>query len=277
MRPASHSLRAGIGLRAQHYRQVLEELPSLGFVEVHSENFFEGGASLHTLLAVREHYPVSLHGVGMGLASPGPLERRHLDSLKRLCDRVQPALVSEHLCWNFTGERFLNDLLPFPHTFDSLRHVAAKVEEVQDALGRQILIENLSSYVSFARSEMSEGEFLAELAGRTGCGILFDVNNLYVNSKNLGVDAESCILSLPPQSVKEYHLAGHSERDGFLVDTHSDRVCEQVWDLYEFALQHIGNRPTLIEWDNDIPDLSVLLDEAKKAQSFMEHRHECLA
>lgn len=278
MKSASYFLpvRAGIGLRAQHYREVLETLPPLGWVEVHSENFFEGGASLHTLLKVRENYPVSLHGVGMGLASPGPMDHEHLSALKRLCDRVQPTEVSEHLCWNSTGDAVLNDLLPFPYTQASLSHVSMRVDQVQEKLGRQLLIENLSSYLSFAGSEMSEGEFLSELAKNTGCGILFDVNNLYVNSKNLGVDAESFIRALPPDAVKEYHLAGHSIRDGCLVDTHSDRVCDEVWNLYQLALQQIGNRPTLIEWDNDIPDLSVLLDEAGKAQSLMEHCHEFL-
>ena len=279
MRPASRNLPvcAGIGLRAQHYRDALEGDPLPGWVEVHSENFFEGGAPLHTLLAVRDRRPVSLHGVGMGLASPGPLNRNHLDSLKRLCEKVQPAAVSEHLCWNFTGKAFLNDLLPFPHTFDSLNHVAAKVNEVQDALGRQLLVENLSSHVTFSRSEMGEAEFLAELARRTGCGILFDVNNLYVSSRNLGIDAESFILALPQDAVMEYHLAGHGEWEGILVDTHGDRVCGEVWELYESALHRIGSRPTLIEWDNDIPELSVLLQEAGKAQSLMERHHEFLA
>ncbi len=278
MQPASHFLpvRAGIGLRAQHYEQVLEMLPPLGWVEVHSENFFEGGAALHTLIKVRENYPVSLHGVGMGLASPGPIDHQHLSALKRLCDRVQPAAVSEHLCWNSTGEFVVNDLLPFPYTRASLSHVSVRVEQVQEKIGRRLLIENLSSYLSFARSEMSEGEFLAELAKSTGCGILFDVNNLYVNSKNLGVDPESFIRALPSNAVMEYHLAGHSVRDGCLVDTHSDRVCNEVWDLYRLALQQVGNRPTLIEWDNDTPDLSVLLEEAGIAQSHMEHRHDSM-
>lgn len=278
MKSASHFLpvRAGIGLRAQHYKEVLESLPPLGWVEVHSENFFEGGASLHTLFHVRENYPVSLHGVGMGLASPGLMDVKHLSALKRLCDRIQPAAVSEHLCWNSADGVVINDLLPFPYTRASLSLMSMRVEQVQEKLGRQLLIENLSSYLSFSRSEMSEGEFLSELAKITGCGILFDVNNLYVNSKNLGVDAESFMRALPPDAVKEYHLAGHSILNGCLVDTHSDRVCDEVWDLYQLALQQIGKRPTLIEWDNDIPDLSILLDEAGKAQSLMENCHECL-
>lgn len=270
--PADHTLpcSAGIGLRAPHYREVLDELPRLGWVEVHNENFFGGGAALRTLLRTREHYPVSLHGVGMGLASTDPLDPRHLSALHRLCDMVQPAAVSEHLCWNAAAGMVVNDLLPFPYTSQALIHVARRVEQVQEKLGRQLLVENLSSYLSFAHSEMTEGEFLAELTRRTGCGILFDVENLYVNACNLGVDAEAFIRAIPAAAVKEYHLAGYSERDGCLVDTHDHPVYPEVWDLYEYALQQIGPRPTLIEWDTDIPALSVLMDEAAKAQQRLD-------
>ena len=269
--PASDRLPclAGIGLRAPHYREVLETLPTLGWVEVHSENFFGGGAALHTLLRVREHYPVSLHGVGMGLASSAPLDTQHLSSLRHLCDVVQPAVVSEHLCWNAVDGMVVNDLLPFPYTAAALSHVACRVEQVQETLGRQLLVENLSSYLSFANSEMTEGEFLAELTRRTGCGILFDVENLYVNVRNLGVDAEAFIRALPAQAVGEYHLAGYSVRDGCLVDTHDAPVYPEVWDLYEYVLQQIGPRPTLIEWDSEIPALQVLTNEAAKAQKRM--------
>ena len=241
-------------MRAPHYREVLQQLPDLGWVEVHSENFFGGGAPLHILLKVRERYPVSLHGVGMGLASTAPLNAEHLSALRRLCDAVQPAVVSEHLCWNAAEGMVINDLLPFPYTWEALAHVAQRVEQVQESLGRQLLVENLSSYLSFSHSEMSEGEFLSELTGRTGCGILFDVENLYVNMRNLGVDAEAFIRALPAAAVQEYHLAGFSTRDGCLVDTHDHPVHADVWDLYESVLQHIGPRPTLIEWDSDIPD-----------------------
>lgn len=276
---ASHSLPsvAGIGLRAQHYGEVLREIPSLGWVEVHSENFFDGGAPLHTLLRVREHFPVSLHGVGLGLASSSPLDKSHLSSLRRLCDRVEPAAVSEHLCWNAINSQVINDLLPFPYTQISLSHVAGRIEQVQESLGRRLLVENLSSYLCFSNSEMSEGEFLAVLSQRTGCGILLDVNNLYVNAVNLGIDPKLYIKSLPSNSVMEYHLAGHSMRDGCLVDTHSTRVCEEVWHLYEYALQQIGSRPTLIEWDNDIPALSVLMNEAARAKRYLEQCDACLA
>ncbi len=277
--PANHTLpcTAGIGLRAPHYREVLQDLPKLGWVEVHNENFFGGGAPLHTLLKVREHYPVSLHGVGMGLASSAPLSDEHLNALKSLCDAVQPAMVSEHLCWNAADGMVINDLLPFPYTTAALEHVACRVQQVQDRLGRQLLVENLSSYLSFTHSEMTEGEFIAELTRRTGCGILFDVENLYVNVRNLGVDAEAFIKAIPADAVKEYHLAGFSERDGCLVDTHDHPVYAEVWELYETALRHIGPRPTLIEWDSDIPALPVLMGEAAKAQRYLEECHACVA
>jgi uncharacterized protein len=273
---------AGIGLRAPHYGDVLQQLPKLGWVEVHSENFFGGGSPLHTLLKVREHYPVSLHGVGMGLASAGPLSLEHLSALHRLCDAVQPAAVSEHLCWNSAPDMtnkqpmVINDLLPFPYTQAALSNVVIRVEQVQEKLGRRLLVENLSSYLSFSHSEMSEGEFLAELSRRTGCGILFDVNNLYVNARNLGVDAEAFIKTMPAEAVAEYHLAGYSERDGCLVDTHNNPVYPEVLELYEAALRHIGPRPTLIEWDTDIPALPVLLAEAAQAQLRMERCLECV-
>ncbi len=276
--PASRVLPvvAGIGLRAPHYAEVLERRPGLGWVEVHSENFFGGGAPLRTLIEVAQHYPVSLHGVGMGLASPAPLDAGHLRELRRLCDTVNPASVSEHLCWNtVTDQRSrepqtINDLLPFPYTKDALSHVADRVRQVQDALGRRILIENLSYYVAFSSSEMLEEDFLSELVDRTGCGILFDVNNLYVNTVNLGVDAEAFIHGIPVEAVGEYHLAGPSVIDGCLVDTHSSPVMDEVWNLYEAALRHVGKRPTLIEWDMDIPALAILQGEAAQAQQRMD-------
>jgi uncharacterized protein (UPF0276 family) len=276
--PASDTLPciAGIGLRAPHYGEVLQQLPKLGWVEVHSENYFGGGSPLRTLLKVREHYPVSLHGVGMGLASIAPLDQAHLSALRRLCEAVQPAVVSEHLSWNASDGQVINDLLPFPYTLNALSNVASRVEQVQEKLGRQLLVENLSSYLSFTQSEMSEGEFLNELVSRTGCGILFDVENLYVNARNIGVDAEAFIKSIPVASVKEYHLAGFSVRNGCLVDTHDHPVFPEVWELYDMALQHIGPRPTLIEWDSDIPALAVLTAEAEKAQQRLDYIHACV-
>ncbi len=271
-KPATHSLpcAAGIGLRAPHYREVLNERPHLDWVEVHSENFFGGGAPLNTLRQVRNHYPVSLHGVGMGLASTRALDQTHLSDLRRLCDMIQPAAVSEHLCWNASGGYVINDLLPFPYTEEALAHVVSRIDHVQERLDRQLLVENLSSYLSFSHSEMTEGEFMSELADRTGCGILLDVENLYVNTCNLGVDAKAFIASIPVDAVKEFHLAGYSERNGCLVDTHDHPVSTEVWRLYEYALLQIGPRPTLIEWDSDIPALGVLMGEAAEAQRRLE-------
>jgi len=264
---------ASIGLRAAHYQEVLSTLPPLQWVEVHSENFFGGGAARATLRAVREHYEVSLHGVGMGLASPDPLNMQHLHALQSLCEEIQPAAVSEHLCWNQTGGQVVPDLLPFPLTAAALAHVAEKVMRAQDCLKRPLLLENLSSYVQFSESEMSEAEFLAELVRYTGCGILLDVENLYVNSRNLGIDAAAYLQALPARAVAQYHLAGYSEREGCLVDTHDHAVFEPVWALFEQTLSKIGPRPALIEWDAQLPALAVLRGEVQRAQSYLEGCH----
>ncbi len=274
--PAIWPLNAGIGLRAPHTREFLARRPKVGWVEVHSENFFGGGAPLATLLQVREHYPVSLHGVGMGLASADALDPGHLNALRRLCDAVEPAAVSEHLCWNRSHGVVFNDLLPFPYTRAALDHVAARVQQAQEALGRPLLLENLSSYLAFKRSEMTEGEFLAALARRTGCGLLVDLQNLHVNAVNLGTDVRAHLDALPAERVMEYHLAGASPQEGCLVDTHDAPVDEATWALYEAALERIGPRPTLIEWDQDLPHLPVLLAEARKAQHRLEACHVAL-
>jgi uncharacterized protein (UPF0276 family) len=268
---------AGIGLRAPHYQQVLQQPPELGWVEVHSENFFDGGQPLAMLQRVAEHYPLSLHGVGLGLGSPERPEASHLASLKRLVDAVEPAVVSEHLCLNHSAQRFVNDLLPLPYTRAALDAVSAHVAETQDALRRPILLENLSSYVEFPGNEMHEGEFLAELVKHTGCGVLLDLNNLYVNQVNLGTDVAAVIAALPPEAIGEIHLAGYSERDGILVDTHSRPVYPAVWQLYRDTIARLGPRPTLIEWDIDIPPLEVLCGEANTAQAILqEARHDVL-
>ena len=277
MPPTRLPIRAGIGLRAPHYQEVLQQQPALGWVEVHSENFFDGGQPLAMLRRVAEHYPLSLHGVGLGLGSPERPEASHLASLKRLVDAVEPAAVSEHLCLNHSAQRFVNDLLPLPYTRAALDAVSAHVAEAQDVLGRTILLENLSSYVEFPGNEMHEGEFLAELVKRTGCGILLDLNNLYVNQVNLGTDVAAVIAALPPDAIGEIHLAGYSEREGILVDTHSRPVYPAVWQLYRDTMARLGPRPTLIEWDIDIPPLDVLCGEADKAQVILrEAQHDVL-
>jgi uncharacterized protein len=261
----------GIGLRQPHYREVFATAPELGFVEVHSENFFlDGGASMHALERVRTAYPVSLHGVGLSLGSADRLAELHLAQLVRLAERIEPALVSEHLCWGAIDGLHFNDLLPLPSTHEALALVAERVDRVQTALGRRILIENVSAYVEYRDSELTETAFLAELARRSGCSILFDVNNLYVNAKNFGFDAHTRLAELPASAIGQIHLAGHTEVDGCLIDTHGSRVCAEVWALYDAACRRYGPKPTLVEWDTDLPPLEVLLDEAGRARSIAD-------
>lgn len=273
-RPVRERLGAGVGLRARHYRDFLESSQPVGWLEVHSENYFgDGGYDRHVLERVRADYPVSLHGVGLGLGSAEGLDERHLAKLKRLVDAIEPALVSEHLCWGAALGRHFNDLLPLPYTREALALVAERVAKVQDALGRRILVENLSTYLEFAAGEMTEGDFIAELARRTGCGVLLDVNNLYVNQVNHGTDALATMRAIPVGCVEEIHLAGHLVTEHCLIDHHGDRVTDAVWRLYDAALERFGPVPSLIEWDTDIPELEVLLDEAGKARARMEVRH----
>lgn len=271
--PSQLPPRPGIGLRAPHYRELLESRPDVGWLEVHSENYFgAGGQPLHYLQRAREYYPVSLHGVGLSLGSVDPLNRDHLRKLRSLIERIEPAMVSEHLCWGSFGGRHLNDLVPLPYTEEALELVAAHIREAQDLLGRQILIENVSSYLQFTHSTIPEWEFLAEAARRGGCGILLDVNNIYVSSVNHGFDAARYLHSVPLPLVREMHLAGFDRSEHCLIDTHGAPVAEPVWALYREALERFGPVPTLIEWDTDIPPLQVLLDEAAKA-SFRRKAH----
>jgi hypothetical protein len=235
-------------------------------VEVHSENYFgTGGHDRHVLERVRADYAVSLHGVGLGLGSARGFSADHLARIAELVAWAQPALVSEHLCWTTDGERHFNDLLPLPFSREALELVAMRVEIVQDALRRRILVENISAYLEPEGGEMPEGEFLQALVGRTGCGLLLDVNNLYVNQRNLGRDALSQMAALA--RVDEIHLAGHAEVGGLLIDDHGSRVRDEVWRLYDAALERFGPVPALIEWDTDLPELAVLLDEARKAEA----------
>jgi uncharacterized protein (UPF0276 family) len=265
---------AGIGLRAAHYRDFLDSSPRTGWLEVHSENYFgDGGYDLHVLEQVRSRYPVSLHGVALSIGSADGLRSAHLAKLKRLIDRIEPALVSEHLCWAAIGPRHFNDLLPLPYTQEALDQVVSHVSQVQDTLRRRILVENVSSYLQFRASEMSEFAFLAEVAKRSGCGVLFDVNNVYVNSVNHGFDPQQALLEIPVESVAEIHLAGHSAAGDLLIDDHGSCVARQVWDLYEVACRRFGAVPTLIEWDTSIPPLDVLLDEAGRAARISQVSH----
>jgi len=273
MHPATHrTMRppVGIGLRAPHYRDLLEQRPPLEFLEVHSENYFgDGGAPLYYLDRARELYPVSLHGVGLSLGSSDPLNRVYLARLKQLIKRIEPVLVSDHLSWCSIDGVYLNDLLPLPYTEAVLDHVCARINETQDALGREMLIENPSTYLQYAESSIPEWEFMAEVARRSGCGLLLDVNNVYVSCVNHGLDAQKYLAALPTGTVREIHLAGHTVNchagNEILIDTHSGPVSEPVWGLYRDALNRFGVLPTLVEWDNELPSLSTLVDEARRA------------
>lgn len=266
---------AGIGLRAAHHETFLATRPEVSWVEVHSENFFAaGGAQLRVLEQVRASYPLSLHGVGLVLGSSDPLDLQHVAKLRTLVERYEPGLVSEHLCWGAIGGRHLNDLLPLPYTDEALQHMIRRVQSVQESLGRQILIENVSSYLEFEGSSIPEWEFLTAVAHGAGCGILLDVNNIYVSARNHGFDARRYVDAIPPALVGEIHLAGHSVNvyggREILVDTHSAPVCADVWSLYSYSLERLGPVPTLIEWDTDLPELPALLAEARAAQGHLE-------
>ena len=262
--------RAGIGLRTPHYQPIIASRPDVAFLEVHSENFFgDGGQPLKYLQRFREDYAVSTHGVGLSLGSTDALNREHLRKLKRLVDWIEPALISEHLCWVGVKGRFLNDLMPLPYTSESLDHIVSRVNEVQDYLRRDIMIENVSSYLEFSESTIPEWEFVREVSQRSGCKILLDVNNIYVNATNHDFDARAYLDAIPIGSVGEIHLAGFEDTGDILIDTHGAAVSDDVWRLYEHAIARFGHVPTLIEWDTDIPALAVLLNEAQKATAIL--------
>ncbi len=280
--PAMVPASAGIGLRGEHYERIDRERPPTGWLEVHSENYFgKAGIPHHYLHRLREHYPISFHGVGLSLGSTDPLDLSHLDRIGEIIDEYQPGLVSEHLSWSSVNGVFVNDLLPFPYTWESLDNFSSRVDKVQRTLDRQILIENPSTYLSFEGECMGETDFLNTLASRTGCGILLDVNNVYVCSCNHGFDSGSYIEAINPHFVKEIHLAGHTcknfEDGNILIDTHNQRVCTEVWNLFDFTLRHTGKVATLIEWDTDLPTLDVLLDEADHAQRMLDQAHAAAA
>jgi uncharacterized protein (UPF0276 family) len=263
----------GVGLRAPHYRQFLEQRPRAAWLEVHTENYLDqAGWDSHVLEQLRRDYPISLHGVGLGLGSARGFSERHLDSVRSLVQRIDPVLVSEHLCWGAVGDRHLNDLLPLTLDLAALDMLSARVSRVQDTLKRQLLLENVSTYVRFHRDAMSEAEFMAALAARTGCGLLLDINNLYVNQCNHGEDALAAIAAIAPGTVGEMHLAGHLVTPRAVIDHHGATVADPVWRLYEAALERFGAVPTLIEWDTDIPPVEMLLEEAAKAEA-LHRRH----
>jgi uncharacterized protein (UPF0276 family) len=267
--------RAGVGLKAEHYRHVVETLPDIGFFEVHAENYMGAGGPPHRYLsAVREHYPVSLHGVGLSIGADQPLDQSHLTRLKTLIDHYQPALFSEHLAWSSHAGTFLNDLLPVPYTADALTCVTDHIDEAQTALGQRILLENPSTYLAFADSTYSEVDFIAEVVRRTGCALLLDVNNVYVSSVNQGWDPFAYIDAFPLDHICEIHLAGHNrefddDMRELLIDTHDRPVASAVWNLYAHVISQTGPLATLIEWDAAVPAWSVLKAEADRAEAVL--------
>jgi hypothetical protein len=257
----------GLGLRPQHYTEVLHSRPPLDWLEIISENYLvPGGKPLYFLDRIRELYPMVMHGVSLSIGSAAALDFEYLAQLKTLARRVRPGWISDHLCWTGAGTTNLHDLMPLPYTGEALRHVAERIGQVQDFLGQRIVIENVSSYVTYRSSEMTEWQFIAELAAQADCDLLLDVNNVYVSSVNHGFDAREFLDAIPPERVRQMHLAGHSHQGDFLIDTHDAAVCEPVWDLYRHATQRFGQIPTMIERDDNIPALAELLTELDSAR-----------
>jgi uncharacterized protein len=262
----------GVGFKPEHFEAIVDTRPELGFFEIHAENYMGAGGAPHRRLdAIRERYPLSLHGVGLSIGSPGPLDRAHLQRLAAVARRFEPILLSEHLAWSTHEGAFLNDLLPLPYTDETVALVSEHIDEVQNALGRTMLLENPSTYVVFAESTWAETDFLREIARRTGCGLLLDVNNVFVSAVNHGFDPDRYLADFPLAAVGEIHLAGCADDTDdsglpLLIDAHNSPVRDAVWSLYATAIRRLGPTPTLIEWDNDVPSWPTLLDEARRAE-----------
>ena len=257
----------GVGLRTAHYTHLLETPPAVDWLEIISENFLvAGGRPLAVLEQIRVRYPIALHGVSLSIGSTDPLNEAYVRRLQELARRFEPAWISDHLCWTGVGGHNVHDLLPLPYTPAVVAHVAERVQRVQEILGRRILLENVSTYFEYRESVMPEWEFLTQIAERADCGILLDINNIYVSAFNHGLSATQYIDAVPPQRVHQFHLAGHSDRGSFLHDTHDHAVADAVWDLYGRALRRCGAISTLIEWDDQIPPFAVLQDEAAHAR-----------
>lgn len=279
-------LRGGVCLKHQHYDHILAARPDVGWFEVHAENYLaEGGKPLQVLAWVREHYALSIHGVGLSIGSHAGLDTTHLDRIAALVERFQPQSFSEHLAWSTHDNRFYSDLLPVPYNRETEDTICAHIDQVQEALKRPMLLENPSNYLSLDTSTLSESELLSNIVTRTGCGLLLDVNNVYISAQNMGYSAEDYILSLPANAVGEVHLAGHAvdnsdPDDPLLIDSHDRAVCNAVWDLYEFTLNHFGPVPTLIEWDSDVPSWTTLLADMHQAEQLLhqtESRRRAIA
>ncbi|TPD63244.1 DUF692 domain-containing protein [Emcibacter nanhaiensis] len=268
---------AGIGLKSCHFEEILDTRPDVGWFEVHTENYMgEGGLAHYFLEWIRERYPLSMHGVGLSLGSAAGLDPDHVERVRRAVDRYRPDLVSEHVSFSTVDGKFLNDLLPLPYTEEALDIICRNIDHLQETLGRPILVENPSTYLEYNLSKISEPEFLNEVCRRTGCGLLLDINNIYVSCWNCGGDAAAYIRQITPRHVGEYHLAGHAEKkwqDRIIrIDDHGSNVCGRVWQLYDLALDCIGARPTLVEWDCNIPSLMTLLQEAGRAENALAGR-----
>ena len=265
---AMRHLGHGVGLRTDHFARLLEGPVDVDWLEAISENFMvEGGRARAVLEHVRASVPVVLHGVSLGIGSVKPLDQRYLRELRALADAIEPGWVSDHLCWGAFGGHYAHDLLPLPHTPEVVTHVVERIQKVQDALGRQLVLENVSSYVAYRASEMTEWELLSAIANQSGCGLLLDVNNVVVSAANHGFDAVSFVDGLPRSSVKQLHLAGHEDHGTHKLDTHGAAVPDEVWELYGHVLRRFGPIPTLVEWDDDVPSWDRLVEEAAKARS----------
>ena len=257
----------GLGLRTEHFDAVLDEHPAVDWFEIISENFMvAGGKPRHYLDRVRSRYPLAMHGVSLSIGSTDPLDLDYLRELKQLARHVEPIWISDHLCWTANGGINSHDLLPLPYTGEAIAHVVARLQQVQEFLGREILIENVSTYVSFANAEMDEAAFLGEIARRSGCRILLDVNNIYVSSRNHGFDADAYVAALPAEKIWQIHLAGHSDYGDYVIDTHDHLVCDEVWALYARTLERVGPVTTMIERDDHIPPLAELVAELDHAR-----------
>jgi uncharacterized protein len=258
----------GLGLRTPHYETMLGEPHAIDWLEIITENYLvPGGKPLHYLERIRERFPVVMHGVSLSIGTTDALDREYLSAVGQLSRRIEPAWISDHLCWTGVEGRNMHDLLPLPYTEEALATVVARVDEVQERLGRQILLENVSSYLEYRTSEMTEWEFLSEVARRADCAILLDINNIYVSSVNHGFDASAYLRAIPKERVRQFHLAGHSDLDGHLIDTHDHPIAAPVWELYREAVAHFGQVPTMIERDDNIPALSELVAELDMARA----------
>ena len=268
----------GIGLRAPHYTEFLEKRPKVAWIEVHSENYFgEGGKHLYVLENLRYDYPISIHGVSLSLGSADELNWHYLKKLKDLINRINPCLVSDHLSWSSIDGQYLHDLLPLPYTQETLDHLIPRIQQVQEYLQRPILIENITGYVRYENNSFTEWEFLKEVATRSGCGIILDINNIYVNASNFNFNPDIYLSALPPHLVQEIHLGGFSStlinEKEILIDSHNRPIVPAVWELYQRAIQHIGRKATMIEWDTDLPTLDALCLEALRAEKILRESY----